>query len=74
MRNPIVSKRRIVLGKGHPWFFSSATSPNQMDCIQLTQKPVAQSILLRGGEKTVPLQWKNLGNWNRVRLVIEVIS
>ena len=64
--------RRIVLGIGHPWYFSSTGC--LYDCIKLTEKPVAQSILLRGGEKTVPLIGGDTGNWNKVRLVLEILE
>lgn len=64
-------RKRIVLGEGHPWFCSS---DGVYDAIQLTKNRVAQSILLRGDEKTVPLELGNLGNWNRIRLIAEVIE
>jgi hypothetical protein len=62
--------KRILLGEGHPWF-----SGDHFDCVQLTVEPVPESILLRGkNRKTVPLAFRNIGNWNRVRLVLEVLK
>lgn len=66
------AKRRVVLGEGHPWFFSS--DKRHTDSVYLTEKPVASFILARGGETTVGIDWDDLGNWNRVRLVIEVLE
>lgn len=51
--------RRVVLGVGHPWF--------SLTTVALTKAPVHESILLR-------LSWKNLGNWNKIRLVAEVLK
>ena len=65
--------KRIVLGEGHPWYFSTVKG-GSYDAVQLTGEPVAASILLRGGEKTVPLKYSGTGNWNRVRLVLEVLE
>lgn len=44
------------------------------DAIQLTETPVAGSILLRGGETTVPFKFDDVGNWNRARLVLEILK
>lgn len=60
--------RRVVLGVGHPWF-----SGNGFTNVALTKTPAAVSILLR------TFEWKsldinNLGNWNKIRLVAEVIK
>ena len=63
--------KRIVLGVGYPWYFSRRAT---YDCVRLTVLPVAQSILLRGGEKTVPLKIGGTGNWNKVRLVLEILK
>lgn len=65
--------RRVVIGVGHPWYSRSPGSKDY-DRIQLTVLPVAPSILLRGGEKTVVLSPKNTGNWNKVRLIMEVLK
>ena len=66
--------RRVVLGTGHPWFHSSGSAGNSYDSVQLTAEKVANSILLRGGEKTVSFQFSDVGNWNKVRLVLEVLD
>ena len=65
--------RRIVLGTGHPWY-SSAGQSGVYDTIQLTKKPVSASILARGGAMTVELNKKDTGNYNKVRLVLEIIE
>ena len=62
--------KRVVLGEGHPWFSGKSGYTN----VQLTKEPVASSILMRGGEQLVELRFKNIGNWNRVRLVLEVLD
>lgn len=66
--------KRVVLGEGHPWYFTSTPRSGFYDSVQLTQKPVASSILFRGGETLVPLDWGGTGNWNRVRLVLEILG
>jgi hypothetical protein len=63
--------KRVVLGEGHPWF--SEFDRTGYTAIQLTVDPVAASILLRGGEKNVNLKTGGLGNWNRIRLVAEIL-
>lgn len=64
--------KRIVLGAGHPWY--SGRIDGGFSTVQLTRKPVPQSILLRGGEELVPLKHGGTGNWNKVRLVLEVLE
>ena len=64
--------RRVVLGVGYPWYVGLRQA--QYDSVQLLVKPVAQSILLRGGETTIPLKYSGTGNWNKVRLVLEVLE
>lgn len=65
--------KRVVLGEGHPWY-SSSVRGGTYDNVQLTTKPVNVSILLRGNELTVPLKFDGTGNWNRVRLVLEILE
>ena len=64
---PKKKPRRVVLGVGHPWFYFS---PGR---IGLTESRVDDSILLRS------FDWKEidthgLGNWNKIRLVAEVLK
>ncbi|MDZ4250405.1 MAG: hypothetical protein U0990_09980 [Candidatus Nanopelagicales bacterium] len=66
--------KRVVLGVGYPWFSSLSNTVHYYDSVQLTARPVAASILLRGGEQTVSLHQKGVGNWNKVRLVLEVLE
>jgi hypothetical protein len=70
---PSKKPRRVVLGEGHPWF-STTRGHGTFDTVQLTVDRVAESILLRGGEKLVPFKCGGVGNWNRVRLVLEVLA
>ena len=63
--------RRVVLGVGHPWF--TAIDDSLYARVALTRTPVAQSILLRQFD-WLPLKFRNLGNWNRIRLVAEVLK
>jgi len=65
--------KRVVLGEGHPWFFASR-SDGLYDCVQLTKDPVECSLLLRSKKGLVPLKLRELGNWNRIRLVAEVLE
>lgn len=64
MNKPQKKIRRIVLGVGHPWFFSSYCG--EMGSVGLTKE-------FNSGQKNLRLP-KNVGNWNKVRLVMEVIS
>lgn len=65
--------KRIVLGEGHPWY-SSALRGGLYDTVQLTNMPVSQAIIAREYACFVPLNYGDSGNWNRVRLVLEVIK
>lgn len=75
---PTMNKRkkvkRVVLGVGHPWFAYHARGEGGYDTVYLTAQPIATSILCRGGEKIVGLDIKDVGNWNKVRLVLEVLK
>ena len=66
--------RRVVLAVGHPWFGVTQKGRVAYDTVSLTAKPVAASILMRGGEETVPFKFSDVGNWNKCRLVLEVIK
>ena len=56
--------RRIVLGVGHPWFLRGS-------CMYRTLVSLGRD----GGDPgDVELKFGNLGNWNRIRLVAEVLS
>jgi hypothetical protein len=64
---PKKKPRRVVLGVGHPWFYFDP------DYIGLTKIPVAPSILLRRFD-WADLHTARLGNWNKIRLVAEVLK
>jgi len=70
-RKSRLALRRVVLGTGHPWF--STRDGGEYTTVTLTRHPVAQSILLREFD-WVPIKFSDIGNWNRVRLVIEVLD
>lgn len=57
--------RRVVLGVGNPWF-SHKHSSIEFDCVYLT--PGA------GAAGSIPLKFRNVGNWNKVRLVLEILK
>ena len=57
--------RRIVLAVGHPWFFRKAEDI-YFDAVYLTEGV--------GTGTSVPFKFKNVGNWNKCRLVLEVIK
>jgi hypothetical protein len=64
--------RRVVLGEGYPWFtFGNGNTPTS---VALTMSAVHSSILLRKFDWVESLNLDDLGNWNRVRLVIEVLD
>ena len=61
---PKKKPRRVVLGVGHPWF-----SRTEADWTHV-------SICVDGGYGAafVPLNFDDLGNYNRIRLVAEVLK
>jgi len=65
--------RRVVLGIGYPWY-SKRSNHGDYTHVELTQTPVNPNILLRGREKNVELNYGNTGNWNKVRLVLEILT
>ena len=56
--------RRIVLAVGHPWFYTAYAGT--FDKIGMTLSRHGHAMRLR-----VPA---NIGNWNRARLVIEILE
>lgn len=68
-------KKRIVLGVGHPWYSRTETKGNAYTKLQMTKTPVPFSILERQGkEELVEFDPQGTGNWNKVRLVLEVLE
>ena len=57
--------RRVVLGVGHPWFFSKAQGV-MFDAVYLTEHA--------GTGDSVAFKFRNVGNWNKVRLVLEILK
>ena len=58
--------RRIVLGVGHPWFFEGT----DLHVLRLYKQPKQPGVFHEG----VTLNTGSCGNWNKVRLVIEVLK
>ena len=65
--------KRVVLGMGHPWFIATDGGRVVYDGVYLTTKPVHPSILLRTPVPHVDLKIGRVGNWNKCRLVLEVL-
>lgn len=63
-RKPKRKPRRVVLGVGHPWFLEPTQIGRTHLC--LSSKP--------GGYADIGLKFGDLGNWNKVRLVLEVLK
>jgi hypothetical protein len=65
--------KRIVLGIGHPWY--SEWIDGGFTVLQMTVTPVPQSILARQGkEKLVEFKTEGTGNYNKCRLVLEILK
>ena len=58
--------RLIVLGIGYTWYSKRRPEDSFGTCVQLHKKPNVDDL--------VKLEWGNTGNWNRVRLLIEVLD
>ena len=56
--------RRIVLAVGHPWFYTAWAGT--FDRVAITKERNGHAIRLR-----VPA---GIGNWNKVRLVLEIVE
>lgn len=56
--------RRVVLGVGHPWFLNPTIHGRTHIC--MSSKP--------NGDADVGLTFRDLGNWNRIRLVAEDVQ
>jgi hypothetical protein len=65
MAKPKKKARRVILGVGHPWFF--AREGVQYDAVTLFEGH---------GQAGSPvyLKFRNVGNWNKVRLVLEILK
>jgi hypothetical protein len=63
--------RRVVLGVGHPWF--SADPGTTFMAVRLTTSEVSRSILLRTFDWRA-IKTGGLGNWNKIRLIAEVLK
>jgi hypothetical protein len=71
---PKKKPRRVVLGVGYPWFSVDRAGRIAYDSVKLTTKPVCNSILFRGKVETVGFKFRDVGNWNKVRLVLEILK
>lgn len=62
--------KRVVLGVGHPWFDRFGERYPHCTAIGLTPRRVPV-----GASEIVPLKGSGrYGNWNKVRLVLEVLE
>lgn len=66
MRAKTKKVRRIVLGVGHPWFSVGMKRRIAYDTVRL--------FTAHGSAETVPFKFTDVGNWNKCRLVLEVIK
>lgn len=57
--------RRIILGTGYPWFFTQDGKSTPYD---------SMSLYSESRKTAVPLKIKDLGNFNKIRLIAEVIE
>ena len=74
MANTKKKLRRVVLGVGYPWYSATEGKGYGFTNLQMTETPVPQSILLRQGkEKLIEFDPQGTGNWNKVRLVLEIL-
>ena len=62
--------RRVVLGVGHPWFNSNGKSGHNYNSLSLTNIPVSEC----GDWNNVSFKFSDVGNWNKCRLVLEVLK
>lgn len=70
-------KKRFVMGEGYPWYFMAKGGNRGLyDALTLYKEPLNDSILLRRDkqENRIPLFWSDTGNWNKVRIICEVIE
>ena len=70
-------KKRFVMGEGYPWYFTADESGRGFyDALTLYKEPLANSILLRrhDKEKRIALFHSDTGNWNKVRIICEVLE
>lgn len=59
--------RRVVLGVGHPWFFAKLASGVDARAMFLTREHQVFT-------DCPMIDPKGLGNWNKIRLVAEVLK
>lgn len=63
-RRVVIGVRRIVLGVGHPWFHHYKEDV-MFDAISITDGDAGP---------TIPLKYRGVGGWNKVRLVLEILK
>ncbi len=75
MKKPKNKVKRIVLGVGHPWYSREIKGSEgwSYDHVSLTPEPIVSSLVVSVW-KTVPLNTGGTGNWNKVRLVLEILK
>jgi len=69
-KKPAKKVRRVVLGIGHPWFFAKLAASGV--------EPKGCAMFLTSGHNVFTrcptIDPKGLGNWNKIRLVAEVLK
>lgn len=66
--------KRVVLAVGYPWYWGMENQSIKYTNLQMTKIPVSKSILFRGKEKLLEFDPQGTGNWNKCRLVLEILE
>ena len=67
--------KRVVLGVGYPWYSRKAPQGHGYTLLELTKTQVPESILFRTGrEERVQFKIGETGNYNKVRLIMEILK
>lgn len=75
MKKKAKKVKRVILGVGYPWYSTTATKGTGYTVLQMTETQVPQSILFRTGkEELVEFDVRGTGNYNKCRLVLEVLE
>lgn len=64
--------KRVILGVGYPWY--KCEENGCFTSLVLYVEPLHSSIMCRVPGHTVELTPKGTGNWNKIRLIAEVIK
>lgn len=66
---------RVVLGVGYPWYYGQGPGGSYSE-IRLYKKKLHESLLFRTHDtkNLAGISPSGTGNWNKIRLVAEIIS